>query len=70
MIRLQLKKRGINIALIEIVVHGKTTIWDTKDGTEQFVANYCEVLKEYILLIDRIYEQGETIASKIDGGDA
>lgn len=64
------KMGGINIALIEIVVHGETTIWEAKDDAVQFAANYCEVLKEYILLMDRIYEQGETIASKIDGGGA
>lgn len=64
------KMGGINIALIEIVVHGETTIWNNTDEAIQFAANYCEVLKEYILLMDRIYEQGKTIASKIDGGGA
>ncbi len=59
------KLGGINIALIEIVAHDKAVIWKTEDEAIQFAADYCETLKEYILLIKRIYEQGEAIARKI-----
>jgi len=62
------KMGGVNIALIEIVVHGNTVIWKTKDEATQFAANYCEILKEYILLMDRIYEQGTAIACRLEGG--
>ena len=64
------KMGGTNIALMEIVAHDDTVVWNTKDEAVQFAANYCEVLKEYILLMDRIYEQGKTIAEKVDGGGA
>lgn len=62
------KKGGTNIALIEIVAHDNTAIWKTEDEARQFAANYCEILKEYVLLMDRIYEQGEVIARKMDEG--
>lgn len=62
------KKGGTNIALIEIVAHNDTVIWKDEDAARQFATNYCEIQKEYILLMDRMYEQGETIASKLDKG--
>lgn len=62
------KMGGVNIALIEIVAHNDTVIWETQDEAAQFAANYCEVLKEYILLMDRIYEQGKAVAHKMDVG--
>lgn len=62
------KKGGINIALIEIVAHEDSVIWEDEDAAKVFAAEYCEILKEYVLLLDRMYEQGEIIAQRIDKG--
>ena len=62
------KKGGTNIALIEIVAHEDTVIWENEDAAKVFAAEYCEILKEYVLLLDRMYEQGEAIAQRMDKG--
>lgn len=62
------KKGGTNIALIEIVAHEDTVIWKDKDSARRFAAEHCEILKEYVLLLDRMYEQGEIIAQRIGKG--
>lgn len=59
---------GMNIALIEIVAHDTTVLWETEDEATLFAANFCVVPKEYILLMDRLYEQGKAIARKMEGG--
>lgn len=59
---------GMNIALIEIVAHNDTVLWETSDDAILFAANYCEVLKEYILLMDRMCEQGKAVARKMQEG--
>lgn len=60
------KKGGKIIAIIEIVAHNEAKIWDDEDEARLFAARFCEVFKEYMLLISRLYDQNVTIASKID----
>lgn len=60
------KKGGDTIALIEIVAHNNSVIWKTEDEANEFVAKYCEIFKEYVLLINQLYEQNETFAHKLE----
>lgn len=50
-----------NIALIEIVVHNSSIIWNSKEDAECFAILCCDIFKEYLLLVDRIQELDTTI---------
>lgn len=62
------KRGGNNIALIEIVLHDDCFIWENKGEATHFAADYCEILKEYVLLVDKLNEQGIVIANRMDEG--
>lgn len=49
------------IALIEIVVHNNSIVWDTQDEVRNFISKYCNQFKEYFLMIDMLSMFYETI---------
>lgn len=52
---------GEKVALIEIVVHNNSIVWNTQDEARGFITKFCDTFKEYILLIDMLSMLYETV---------
>ena len=49
------------VALIEIVVHNNSIVWNNQEEVRAFTSKFCEPFKDYILLIDRLSLMYEAI---------
>jgi len=52
---------GEKVALIEIVAHNDSVIWNDKEEVRDFINRYCEPFKEYVLMIDMLSKFYETV---------
>ena len=43
-----------NVALIEIVAHNSSSMWNDIEEVKKFAKSHCEMFKEYFLLIDML----------------
>ncbi len=49
------------VALIEVVVHNNSIVWNDNEDVMKFVECYCENFKEYMLLIDMLTNLYDTV---------